>query len=80
MGHPALHRSCGLASGMRQPEPAGDVGRIVKQEKDTGPLNSSQAEEEARVGFEEVAEQAEGQVGDHEEFEGIAGEEGGGTL
>jgi len=36
-------------------------------------LNSSEAEEDARVGFEEVAEQAEGQVGDHEELEGVAG-------
>jgi hypothetical protein len=38
-------------------------------------LNSSQAEEDAGVGFDEVAEEAEGQVSDHEEFEGVAGEE-----
>ena len=38
-------------------------------------MNSSETEEDARVGLDEVAEQAEGQVGDHEEFEGVAGEE-----
>ena len=36
-------------------------------------MNSSEAEEDARVGFDEVAEEAEGKVGNHEEFEGVAG-------
>ena len=39
-------------------------------------MNSSEAEKDARVGFDEVAEEAEREVGDHEEFEGVAGEEG----
>ncbi len=56
-------------------EPAGDVAGIVQQNEDAGPLNSSKAEEEAGVGFQEVAEQAKGQVGNHEKFEGVAGEE-----
>ena len=38
-------------------------------------MNSSEAEKDARVGFDEVGEEAEGQVGYHEEFEGVAGEE-----
>jgi hypothetical protein len=38
-------------------------------------LNSSETEEDARVGFDEVGEEAEREVGDHEEFEGVAGEE-----
>jgi hypothetical protein len=36
-----------------------------------------QAEEETRVGLDEIAEQAEGHVANHEEFEGVAGEETG---
>ena len=58
-------------------EPPSDVAGIVQQDQDASPLNSAQAEEDAGVGFEEVAEQAEGHVGDHEEFEGVAGEEAG---
>ena len=46
---------------------------IVQRDEEAGPLNSSEAEEDARVGLDEVAEQAEGHVGDHEEFEGVAG-------
>jgi hypothetical protein len=38
-------------------------------------LNSSETEKDARVGFDEVAEEAEREVGGHEEFEGVAGEE-----
>jgi hypothetical protein len=34
-------------------------------------LNSSEAEEDARVGFDEVAEEAEKRIGNHEEFEGV---------
>lgn len=40
-------------------------------------MNSLQAEEETRIGLDEIAEQAEGHVADHEEFEGVAGEETG---
>lgn len=57
-------------------QPACDVARIVQQGEDASPLNSAEAEEDARVGFDEVAEQAEGEVSDHEEFEGVTGEEG----
>lgn len=39
-------------------------------------MNSSEAEKDAGVGLDEVAEETEGEIGDHEEFEGIAGEEG----
>jgi len=56
-------------------EPACDVARIVQQGQEAGPLNSSETEKDARVGFDEVGEEAEGKVGDHEEFEGVAGEE-----
>jgi hypothetical protein len=55
------------------PNPAKDVARIVKQDEDAGPLNSSETEEDAGIRLDEVAEQAEGHVGDHEEFEGVAG-------
>ena len=55
-------------------QPAGDVTGIVQEDEDAGPLDSSKAEEEARVGLEEVDEQAERKVGDHEELEGVAGE------
>jgi len=56
-------------------QPAGNVGGIVQQDQEAGPLNSSEAQEDARVGFDEVAEQTEGEVGDHEDFEGVAGQE-----
>ncbi len=59
---------------MRRTDPAGDVRSIVKENGDAGPLDCSEAEEEARVGFDEVVEEAERCVGDHEEFECIAGE------
>jgi hypothetical protein len=39
-------------------------------------LNSSETEKDARVGFDEVAEKAEREVGDHEEFECVTGQEG----
>ena len=48
---------------------------IVQQGEDAGPLNCGEAEEEARVGLDEVGKEAEGHVGNHEEFEGVAGEE-----
>lgn len=67
--------SCGDAG--RGAQPAGDVAGIVQQDEKAGPLNSSEAEENAGVGFDEIAEQAEGHVGDHEEFEGVAEEEAG---
>jgi hypothetical protein len=56
-------------------EPADDIAGIVKQEEDRSPLNSSHAEEDARIGLDEVGEQAEEQVGDHEKLEDVAGEE-----
>jgi hypothetical protein len=56
-------------------QPAGDVAGIVQQDHEAGPLNSAEAEEDAGVGFDEIAEQAEGHVGNHEEFEGVAREE-----
>jgi hypothetical protein len=59
--------------GLRRAKPAGDIAGIVQQEEDAGPLNSSEAEEDAGVGFEEIAEETKGQVGDHEELEGVAG-------
>jgi len=52
--------------------PADDIAGVVEQDQNAGPLNSSEAEEEARVGFDEVTEQAKGHVGDHEKFEGVA--------
>jgi hypothetical protein len=58
-----------------QLQPADDIARIVKQGEEADPLNSSKAKKDARVGFDEVAEEAEGEVGDHEKFESIAGEE-----
>jgi hypothetical protein len=36
------------------------------------PLDSSEAEEDVRVWFDEIAEEAEGHVGDREEFEDVA--------
>jgi len=59
----------------RSSEPPDGVRRIVNQGQEAGPLNSSEAEEDAGVGFDEVTEETEGEIGDHEEFEGVAGEE-----
>jgi hypothetical protein len=56
-------------------QPAGDVARIVQEGEEAGPLNSSETEKDARVRFDEVVEETEGQIGDHKEFEGVAGEE-----
>jgi len=64
------------------------VAKIIQENEDAGPLNSSEAEEDAGVGFDEVAEEAEGEVCDHENLEGVAGEKesmgtpcrGGGTA
>ena len=57
-------------------KPTHYVARIVQQSEDACPLNPSEAEENPRIGLEEVAEESESEVGDHEEFEGVAGEEG----
>ncbi len=38
-------------------------------------MNSAEAEVYPRVRLDEVAEETERHVGDHEEFEGVAGEE-----
>src|ERR1700727_1793977 len=59
----------------RAAKPAADIAGIIKQCEQAGPLNSLKAEVQAGIGFDEVDEQAEGQVGDHEEFEGVAGDE-----
>jgi hypothetical protein len=58
---------------LRQLQPADDMARIVQQGEEAGPLNSSEAEEDARVGLDEIAEETEREVSDHEEFEGVAG-------
>ena len=54
--------------------PADDIAGVVEQDENAGPLNCSKAKEQTRVGLDEIAEQTEQHVGDHEEFEGVAGE------
>ncbi len=52
--------------------PAKDVGRIGEQHGEASPLDGGKSGEDADIGFEEIAGQAEGEVGNHEDFEKIA--------
>src|SRR5579872_6417483 len=56
-------------------EPTGHVAGIVNQNEETSPLDSTEAEEDPRVGLDEVDEEAEGHVRDHKKPEGVAGAE-----
>jgi hypothetical protein len=52
--------------------PAKDIRRIVEEHGEASPLDGGESGEDANVGFEEIAGEAEGEIGNHENFEEIA--------